>query len=32
MLERQRFEEDSVIPEVEDECSPQGSIDRVEIS
>ncbi|XP_069676582.1 mannosylglucosyl-3-phosphoglycerate phosphatase isoform X2 [Periplaneta americana] len=32
LLERQRLEEDSVIPEVEDECSPQGSIDRVEIS
>ncbi|PSN51090.1 hypothetical protein C0J52_01534 [Blattella germanica] len=32
LLERQRLEEDSVIPEVEDECSPQGSIDKVEIS
>ncbi|XP_063218063.1 mannosylglucosyl-3-phosphoglycerate phosphatase isoform X2 [Bacillus rossius redtenbacheri] len=26
--ERQRFEEDSVIPEVEDECSPPGSVDQ----
>ncbi|GFG38259.1 hypothetical protein Cfor_01900 [Coptotermes formosanus] len=32
LLERQRLEEDSVIPEVEDECSPQGSIDRAELS
>ncbi|XP_023711596.1 mannosylglucosyl-3-phosphoglycerate phosphatase isoform X2 [Cryptotermes secundus] len=32
LLERQRIEEDSVIPEVEDECSPHGSIDRVEIN
>ncbi|XP_047120088.1 trifunctional nucleotide phosphoesterase protein YfkN isoform X1 [Schistocerca piceifrons] len=28
LLERKRLEEDSVIPEVEDECSPQGSIDQ----
>nr|CAD7396689.1 unnamed protein product [Timema cristinae] len=28
LLERQRLEEDSVIQEVDDECSPQGSIDQ----